>query len=59
MLSGGSSAAGIRVISERSGVSITFNVQWTPTVSTYVNYDGQLGRDRYDSNVTGGVRISF
>jgi uncharacterized protein YhjY with autotransporter beta-barrel domain len=27
---------------------------------TYVNYDGQLGRNRYDSNaVTGGVRISF
>ena len=25
-----------------------------------VNYDGQLGREQYDSNaVTGGVRISF
>jgi hypothetical protein len=25
-----------------------------------VNYDGQLGRENYDSNaVTGGVRISF
>ena len=35
-------------------------VNWTPTIATYVNYDGQLGRDRYDSNaVTGGVRISF
>jgi outer membrane autotransporter protein len=35
-------------------------VQWTPAVATYVNYDGQLGRDRYDSDaVTGGVRISF
>jgi hypothetical protein len=29
-------------------------------ISTYVNYDGQLGREHYDSNaVTGGVRISF
>jgi outer membrane autotransporter protein len=35
-------------------------VQWTPTLSTYINYDGQLGRGNYDSNaVTGGVRISF
>jgi fibronectin-binding autotransporter adhesin len=35
-------------------------VHWTPSLATYVNYDGQLGRDRYDSNaVTGGVRVSF
>jgi outer membrane autotransporter protein len=35
-------------------------VQWTPCISTYVSYDGQLGRDRYDSNgVSGGFRISF
>jgi outer membrane autotransporter protein len=35
-------------------------VQCTPTIATYVNYDGQLGRSRYDANaVTGGVRISF
>ena len=36
------------------------SVQWTPAISTYVSYDGQLGRDRYDSNaVIGGIRISF
>jgi outer membrane autotransporter protein len=41
-------------------VSAGPSVHWTPTIATYVNYDGQLGRDRYDSNaVTGGVRISF
>jgi outer membrane autotransporter protein len=41
-------------------VSAGVSVQWTPTLSTYVNYDGQLGRNNYDSNaVTGGVRISF
>jgi hypothetical protein len=35
-------------------------VQLTHAISTYVNYDGQLGREHYDSNaVTGGVRISF
>lgn len=35
-------------------------VQWTPAFSTYVSYDGHLGRDRYDSNgVSGGFRISF
>jgi outer membrane autotransporter protein len=33
---------------------------WTPTISTYVSYDGLLGRDRYDSNgVSGGIRIRF
>ena len=41
-------------------VSAGVSVQWTPAISTYVNYDGQLGRDRYDSTaVTGGIRISF
>jgi hypothetical protein len=34
--------------------------QWTPALTVYVSYDGQLGRGNYDSNaVTGGVRISF
>ncbi len=41
-------------------VSAGVSVQLTRAIATYVNYDGQLGRDRYDSNaVTGGVRISF
>jgi outer membrane autotransporter protein len=41
-------------------VSAGVSVQWTPMIATYINYDGQLGRSRYDSNaVTGGVKISF
>jgi outer membrane autotransporter protein len=41
-------------------VSAGVAVRFTPTISTYINYDGQLGRANYDSNaVTGGVRISF
>jgi outer membrane autotransporter protein len=41
-------------------VSAGVSVHWTQTIATYVNYDGQLGRSRYDSNaVTGGVTISF
>ena len=41
-------------------VSAGITVPWTPAISTYLNYDGQLGRGNYDSNaVTGGVRISF
>jgi outer membrane autotransporter protein len=41
-------------------VSAGVSVRLTPAISTYVNYDGQLGRGNYDSNaVTGGVRISF
>jgi outer membrane autotransporter protein len=40
-------------------VSAGVSVQRTPRVSSYVGYDGQLGRGRYDSNaVTGGVRVS-
>ncbi|MBV8415418.1 MAG: autotransporter outer membrane beta-barrel domain-containing protein, partial [Verrucomicrobia bacterium] len=31
-------------------VSAGLSVSWTPTIATYVNYDGQLGRNRYDSN---------
>ena len=32
-------------------------MQWTPTLETYVNYDGQLGRHRCDSHaVTGGAQ---
>jgi fibronectin-binding autotransporter adhesin len=41
-------------------VSAGVSVQVTPAITTYVNYDGQLGRGNYDSNaVTGGIRISF
>jgi outer membrane autotransporter protein len=41
-------------------VSAGVSVQWTPSLTTYVNYDGQLGRDNYDSNaVTGGISVRF
>jgi fibronectin-binding autotransporter adhesin len=41
-------------------ISAGVSVLWTPTLTTYLNYDGQLGRGNYSSNaVTGGVRISF
>jgi outer membrane autotransporter protein len=41
-------------------VSAGVSVIWTPTLTTYLNYDGQLGRGNYSSNaVAGGVRISF
>jgi len=41
-------------------VSAGVSVQLTPAVSTYINYNGQLGRENYNSNaVTGGVRINF
>ena len=41
-------------------INAGLGVQWTATISTYVGYQGQLGRDRYDSNaVSGGVSISF
>ena len=41
-------------------VNAGVSVDWTTTISTYVSYDGQLGRDRYDSNgVSGGIRFAF
>jgi uncharacterized protein with beta-barrel porin domain len=40
-------------------ISVGLSVQWTPMISTYAAYDGQLGRGRYNSNaVTGGVRVA-
>jgi outer membrane lipase/esterase len=44
--------------------SVTINAgvgtQWTPRISTYVGYQGQLGRDNYDANgVTGTISFSF
>jgi autotransporter-associated beta strand protein len=36
------------------------SIQWTPMISTFVAYEGQLGRGQYSSNaVTGGVRVSW
>ena len=41
-------------------VSAAVAVQWNKRVSTYVYYDGRLGRDYYDShNVSGGLHVSF
>jgi outer membrane autotransporter protein len=41
-------------------VDAGLSVSRTPTISTYVSYNGLLGRDRYDSNgVSGGIRIRF
>jgi len=35
-------------------------VQWTPRISTYVGYRGELGRTNYESNaVTGTISFSF
>ncbi len=35
-------------------------VQWTPRISTYVGYQGQLGRSNYEANgVTGTISFSF
>ena len=41
-------------------ISAGLSAQLTPTISTYVAYDGQLGRNHYDLNgVTGGFKFSF
>jgi outer membrane autotransporter protein len=41
-------------------VDAGISVSWTKSISTYVSYNGLLGRDRYDSNgVSGGIRICF
>jgi outer membrane autotransporter protein len=41
-------------------INAGLTVQWTSRLSTYVSYDGQLGRSRYNSNgVSGGLRYAF
>jgi len=41
-------------------INAGLTVQWTSRLSTYVSYDGQLGRSRYNSNgVSGGFRYAF
>ena len=41
-------------------VSAGVFIQLTPAISTYVNYDGQLGRGNYNSNaVTGGFSRGY
>jgi len=37
-----------------------FAILWNDRISTYVYYDGELGRENYEAqNVSGGVRVSF
>ncbi len=37
-----------------------FSIQLNPRTATYVYYDGELGRERFNSqNVSGGFRVSF
>lgn len=41
-------------------INAGLSVEWSPRLSTYVSYDGLLGRARYDSNgVSGGIRYTF
>jgi outer membrane autotransporter protein len=41
-------------------VNAGVSAQLTPAVLIYVNYDGQLGHENYDSNaVTGGCSMTF
>ncbi len=41
-------------------VGAGFNMQWCSRFSTYVYYDGVLGRSNYENNaVSGGVRFGF
>jgi outer membrane autotransporter protein len=41
-------------------VNAGISARLAPVISAYVGYDGELGREHYDSHaVTGGVRISF
>ena len=37
-----------------------FAVQWNDRTTTYVYYDGEIGRSNFDShNISGGARLSF
>jgi outer membrane autotransporter protein len=41
-------------------INAGLGVRWTSRVSTYVGYQGQLGRGNYEANgVTGSISFSF
>ena len=41
-------------------INVTLQAQWTLRLSTYVGYQGEPGRDRYNANaVTGGFGFTF
>jgi len=51
---------GPRVGHDSAVINAGLTVQWSQRLSTYVSYDGQLGRSGYNSNgVSGGVRFAF
>lgn len=51
---------GPRVGRDSALIGAGLGMQWNGRVSTYLYYDGQLGRSNYDAhNVSGGVRVSF
>ena len=51
---------GPRLGHDSAVINAGVSVQWTSHLSTYVSYDGQLGRSRYNSNgVSGGFRWLF
>ena len=51
---------GPRIGRDAALVGTGMNMQWNNRLSTYVYYDGVLGRNNYDNNaVSGGFRIGF
>jgi len=58
-------AAALTVTSPKIGrdsllLGAGFAVLWSDRISTYIYYDGELGRTNYQSNnVSAGVRVTF
>ena len=51
---------GPEVGSDAALIGAGFNMQWNNRFSTYVYYDGVLGRGNYDNSaISGGLRIGF
>jgi hypothetical protein len=49
-----------RQVKSSAIINVTLQAQWTLRFSTYVGYQGELGRDRYNVNaVTGGLSFTF
>jgi outer membrane autotransporter protein len=54
------SVAGPRLGRDSVLVGAGFAILFNDRCSTYVYYDGELGRENYESNaVTGGFRVAF
>ena len=57
---GNFSVSGPQLGRDSALIGAGFAIQWSERLSTYLYYDGEIGRSEYDSHsISGGVRLEF